>query len=70
MYLYSNQLADRGKKHLEKKNIVYTKDGMKVGVKDVKDEQLNDNVQRYGVPRSLDLSIPGHSANMLLSVRW
>jgi DNA-binding transcriptional regulator YhcF (GntR family) len=46
MYLYTNQLADRGVKHLEKKNIVYTKDGLKVGVKEVKDEDLNDKSQR------------------------
>ncbi|KIW05522.1 uncharacterized protein PV09_03403 [Verruconis gallopava] len=45
MYVYSNQLADRGKRHLEKKNIVYTKDGVKVGVKDRKDEDLTDKSQ-------------------------
>jgi hypothetical protein len=46
MYIYSNQLADRGKKHLEKKNISYTKEGLKVGVKDRKDEDINDKLQR------------------------
>ena len=47
MYLYSSGLADRGVKHLEKKNIVYTKDGMTVGVKTKSDEEVNDRVQRY-----------------------
>ena len=47
MYLYSSGLADRGVKHLEKKNIVYTKDGMTVGVKDKSEEQVNDKFQRY-----------------------
>jgi len=45
MYLYSSGLADRGVKHLEKKNIVYTKDGMTVGVKDKSEEQVNDKFQ-------------------------
>lgn len=47
MYVYTNQLADRGVKHLEKKNITYSKDGLKVGVKSVNDEDINDKSQRY-----------------------
>ncbi|KAI1525740.1 hypothetical protein PtrSN002B_010439 [Pyrenophora tritici-repentis] len=34
IYLYSNELAERGVKKMEKKNVVFTKDGAKVGVKE------------------------------------
>ena len=48
IYLWSNQLSDRGKKHMEKKNMTFTKDGgLKVGVKEVKDEEYTDKTQRY-----------------------
>ena len=72
MYLYSTGLGEQGKKSLEKRNIVYTKDGVKVGVKDKTDEQISDRVQRYVVPEtgrpfSGDLSITASSyANMPL----
>lgn len=46
MYVYANELADRGKKKMEKKNVVFTKDGMKVGVKEVKTEDYADKTQR------------------------
>lgn len=36
---------------MEKKNIVFTKDGMKVGVKEVKDEDYADKTQRCAAPR-------------------
>jgi hypothetical protein len=45
--LYSNDLATKGKAHLEKKNISFTNDGMKVGVKEVKTEDYEDSTQRY-----------------------
>ena len=47
MYMYANELSDRGKRHMEKKNVVFTKDGMKVGVKEVRDEDYADRTQRY-----------------------
>ncbi|KAF2106293.1 hypothetical protein BDV96DRAFT_336012 [Lophiotrema nucula] len=46
VYLYSNQLADRGVRKMEKKNVVFTKDGMKVGVKEIKAEDYADKTQR------------------------
>ena len=46
MYIYTNDLTERGKRHLEKKNIVYTKDGLKVGVKDLREEDYADKTQR------------------------
>lgn len=46
IYLYTNQLADRGTRKLEKKNIVFSKDGAKVGVKEVNTEDYTDRTQR------------------------
>jgi hypothetical protein len=48
MYLFSQDMANRGKKHMEKKNMSFTKDGMKVGVKEVSDEQYADKTQKCG----------------------
>jgi len=47
MYLYSLELSDKANKKLEKKNIAFTKDGMKVGVKEVRDEDYADRTQKY-----------------------
>jgi hypothetical protein len=46
MYVFANDLADRGVKKMEKKNLVFTKDGMKVGVKEVRSEDYADKTQR------------------------
>jgi hypothetical protein len=46
LFLYSNELAERGKHKLEKKNVVFTKDGAKVGVKEVSTESYTDKTQR------------------------
>ncbi|KAJ4319064.1 hypothetical protein N0V94_004116 [Neodidymelliopsis sp. IMI 364377] len=46
IYLYTNELADRGVRKMEKKNVVFTKDGAKVGVKEVSAEQYADKTQR------------------------
>jgi len=46
MYIFSNELAERGKHKMEKKNILFTKDGMKVGVKELKDEDYADKTQK------------------------
>ncbi|KAF1809070.1 hypothetical protein P152DRAFT_175308 [Eremomyces bilateralis CBS 781.70] len=45
MYVFANDLADRGTKKMEKKNITFTKDGMKVGVKEVRTEDYEDRTQ-------------------------
>ena len=48
MYLWSNEMTDRGKKHMEKKNMSFTKEGgLKVGVKEMKDEAYADKTQQY-----------------------
>ena len=47
VYTISNDIADKTSKKMQKKNIVVTKDGMKVGVKEVKEESYVDTTQRY-----------------------
>lgn len=46
IYLYSNELAERGVRKMEKKNVVFTKDGARVGVKEVNTEDYADRTQR------------------------
>ncbi|KAJ4346341.1 uncharacterized protein N0V89_010270 [Didymosphaeria variabile] len=46
IYLYSNELAERGVRKMEKKNVVFTKDGAKVAVKEVRDEDYADRTQK------------------------
>ncbi|KAG9669063.1 hypothetical protein KCU99_g2880, partial [Aureobasidium melanogenum] len=46
MYLWTNDLANQGKKTMEKKNVMFTKDGMKVGVKEMSEEEYADRTQR------------------------
>ncbi|KAK5169047.1 uncharacterized protein LTR77_006356 [Saxophila tyrrhenica] len=46
IYLWSNEMTDRGKKHMEKKHMSFTKDGgLKVGVKERTDEAYTDKTQ-------------------------
>ncbi|KAF2446022.1 hypothetical protein P171DRAFT_431391 [Karstenula rhodostoma CBS 690.94] len=46
IYLYSNELAERGVRKMEKKNVVFTKDGAKVAVKEVRTEDYADRTQK------------------------
>ena len=46
IYVWSEEMADRGRKKMKQKNVVFTKDGMKVGVKEVKDEDYAAAQQR------------------------
>lgn len=47
VYTVANEVADKTSKKMQKKNVVVTKDGMKVGVREVKEENYVDNTQRY-----------------------
>ncbi|KAH3944221.1 hypothetical protein HBH98_148190 [Parastagonospora nodorum] len=46
IFLYTNELAERGVHKLEKKNVVFTKDGAKVGVKEISAENYADKTQK------------------------
>ncbi|KAJ6105621.1 hypothetical protein N7512_009138 [Penicillium capsulatum] len=55
-YVVYSIVQDVGKttrEKMERKNVVFTKDGMKVEVKEIKDEAYKDRTQRYSVFRSL-----------------
>lgn len=52
MYLWTNDLANKGKQTMEKKNVSFTKDGMKVGVKEMSEEEYADRTQRCVSPFS------------------
>ncbi|KAI9676865.1 MAG: hypothetical protein M1817_006704 [Caeruleum heppii] len=45
VYTVVNNIADSTNKKLEKKNVTFSKDGMKVGVKEVKTESYVDKTQ-------------------------
>ncbi len=47
IYAIVDSIGDATNKKLEKKNVTFTKDGMKVGVKEVKTESYVDSTQRW-----------------------
>ena len=49
VYTIANDVSAQTKKKMEKKNISFSRDGMKVGVKEVTREQQEDGAQRYGI---------------------
>lgn len=47
IYLWSNELADRAGKKMEKKHMAFTKEGgLRVGVKESSDEKVGDKTQK------------------------
>lgn len=51
LYQWSNELADRASRKLEKKNVSFSKDGgLRVGVKALRDETYVDKTQKYVYP--------------------
>ncbi|KAF2670716.1 hypothetical protein BT63DRAFT_199697 [Microthyrium microscopicum] len=46
IYLYTHDLAHHGRQHMEKKNISFNKEGMKVGVKGKSAEDYEDSTQK------------------------
>jgi len=56
MYQWSNELKERANKKMEKKNMSFTKEGgLRVGVKDIGEENYADKTQKY-VKTMLDTS--------------
>lgn len=47
VYSIVMDVQSHAKNKMEKKNVVFSKDGMKVGVKEVKAEDYTDKTQRY-----------------------
>jgi hypothetical protein len=46
-YSIAHDVGHQTRKKLEKKNVSFTKDGMKVGVKEKSQEQQGDSAQKY-----------------------
>jgi predicted membrane protein len=49
VYSVVMEVKDNTKQKMEKKNVIFSKDGMKVGVKEVKAEDYADRTQKYGL---------------------
>ncbi|KAK8151880.1 hypothetical protein IWX90DRAFT_490084 [Phyllosticta citrichinensis] len=64
IYLYANELADRGRRKMEKKNVTFTKDGMKVGVKQRSTEDYADKTQSYLVKAWGLTSFPAYKSRL------
>lgn len=47
VYTIATDVADKTSKKMEKKNISFGKDGMKIGVKELRNENYVDQTQRY-----------------------
>ena len=47
VYTIATDIADKTSKKMEKKNVSFGKEGMKIGVKEVKTENYVDQTQRY-----------------------
>lgn len=48
VYTIATDVAEKTSKKMEKKNISFGKEGMKIGVKEVRNENYVDKTQRYG----------------------
>ncbi|KAG9699911.1 hypothetical protein KCU98_g4828, partial [Aureobasidium melanogenum] len=64
MYLWTNDLANQGKKTMEKKNVMFTKDGMKVGVKEMSEEEYADRTQSVLVNTWNQSSFPAYKSRL------
>lgn len=47
VYIIATDVADKTSKKMEQKNVSFGKEGMKIGVKEVKTENYVDQTQRY-----------------------
>ena len=56
VYTIATDVAEKTSQKMEKKNISFGKEGMKIGVKEVRNENYVDQTQRYGglSPRDLN----------------
>lgn len=50
IYTIATDIADKTSKKMEKKNVSFGREGMKIGVKEIKTENYVDQTQRYGQP--------------------
>ncbi|ETI29590.1 hypothetical protein G647_02043 [Cladophialophora carrionii CBS 160.54] len=55
-YSIANEVGEKTRQKLERKNVSFSKEGMKVGVKHVSQEQQEDAAQRYTKPVATETS--------------
>lgn len=48
-YSIYQEVSKNTREKMEKRNIAFTRDGMKVGVREIKDEAYKDRTQRYAL---------------------
>ncbi|EFE31968.1 uncharacterized protein ARB_01221 [Trichophyton benhamiae CBS 112371] len=53
IYSIAMDVKDNTKKKMEKKNVAFSREGAKVGVKEMQAEEYQDRTQRYFPDRSL-----------------
>jgi len=58
------QISDAASKKMEKKNVVFTKDGLKVGVKEIKNDDYVDQTQSVLVKAWNLSSWPGYKSRL------
>ena len=46
-YTIANDVAEKTSKKMQRKNVIVTKDGMKVGVREIREERYVDQTQKY-----------------------
>lgn len=59
VYTIVQDISDKTKAKMEKKNIKFSKDGMKVSMKEVRDEDYKDQTQRFVLPLAMWEGIEG-----------
>ncbi|EMC95634.1 hypothetical protein BAUCODRAFT_71344 [Baudoinia panamericana UAMH 10762] len=65
VYVWTNEMKDRASKHMEKKNLSFTKDGgLKVGVKQVDDESYTDKTQNVLVNVWNQAELPNYKSRL------
>ena len=70
-----NEVSDKTRQKLQRKNMSFSKEGMKVGVKGKSQEEQEDQAQRWDtqchiVERLYDFWGPANVANSLLTKVW
>jgi hypothetical protein len=64
LYLAVNQISNAATDKMQSKNVVFTKDGLKVGVKELKNESYVDKTQGYLVQAWNLSSWPGYKSKL------
>lgn len=63
-YSVANDVSDKAAKRMEKKNIKFSKDGMKVGVKQISTEDVADSTQSTLVKVWNSAAWPGYKSRL------